>query len=203
MWSDENPIRDILDTPDNLDIEGAEEVRLTDASEFINTLPKDADGPSPEVYEYRVTKLPKHEILPMSMVKDVVISLFQDVDVCKTDPLRQNMGLDEFRAWLMENNPMYKELFRKMPRLFRRIVRADVPVTDKQHIMKLIEMRRVQEATDMPLRDRQVQSGTYLRENFSRPARPGEEEEAVRSGKGYSGTPMTREQVKADLKKGK
>jgi hypothetical protein len=197
--SDENPVRDILETPDNLDIEGAEEVKLTDASEFMNSLRHKPDEPRAEVYEYRITKLPAHEVLPMKMVKDVVISLMQDVDACKTNPQTQHMKLDEFRAWLMEENAMYKELFKKMPRLFRKIVSARITPEDKTHIMKMIEMRRVQEASAMSKRDREVQVGAYFREHFSRVALPGEEEEAVRNGTGYSGTPMTRDQVHADL----
>jgi hypothetical protein len=57
----------------------------------------------------------------------------------------------------------------------------------------------VQEASAMSKRDREVQVGAYFREHFSRVALPGEEEEAVRNGTGYSGTPMTRDQVHADL----
>ena len=37
-----------------------------------------------------------------------------NVDACKTNPETQHMKLDEFRAWLMEGNEMYKELFKKM-----------------------------------------------------------------------------------------
>lgn len=195
-----NPIREILETPDNLDIEGAEEVKLSDASEFINALPKDPDVPHPEVYEYRVTKLPAHEILPMSQVKDLVVSLCQDMNAAKELDEVKTMSLDEFRAWLMEQNPRYKEFFKKLPRLFRMIVSNKQTPHNMAHIMRLIEMRRQHEKSGATLETNQAQVGAYFRENFSRPARPGEEEAAVKAGTGFSGTPMTRDQVKDDIK---
>lgn len=196
--SERNPVKEILETPDNLDIEGAQEVKLTDASEFINALPQ-TDGPKPEVYEYRITKLPEHEILPMSKVKDLVISLCQDMEACKHDPEVQQMKLDDFRLWLMEKNPMYKEFFKKLPRLFRMIVSSKNTPNNLGHIMDLIEMRRHQEGSGQTKKEKEAQVGAYFRSNFSREAKPGEEEEAIRNGSGYAGTPMTRDQVKADL----
>ena len=198
-------IRDILTIPDNLDVEGAEEVKLTDASEFMKSLPANPEGPAPEVYEYRVTKLPAHEILSMSVVRDLVVSLIQDVEACRTDPRCAHFANDdEFRVWLMDETPVYQEFFKKHPHLFRRIAcKAPLPPREKKFIMEMIAMKQKHLENNVPLEQCRMESGKYMRDNFSRPARPGEEEEAVRNGTGYSGTPMTAEQVKADLKKGK
>lgn len=202
MNFERNPIREILDTPDNLDIEGAREVKLTDASEFINALRPNPDEPNPEVYEYRTTILPAHEILPMTEVKDIVVSLYQDVESCKTLPEVATLTLDDFRAWLIEKNPKYKEFFKKFPRLFRTIVGPKSQASRKD-VFRLIEMRRVQEKTGMSKEAREAQVGAYFREHFSRPAREGEEAAAVAAGTGYSGTAMTREEVRRDLLKQK
>jgi hypothetical protein len=53
----------------------------------------------------------------------------------------------------------------------------------------------------MTKKAREVQVGAYFRENFSRAAKPGEEEAAVKAGTGYSGTAMTRDEVRQDLKR--
>ena len=200
MKFERNAVREILETPDNLDVEGAREIKLTDASEFMQSLRADSDAPQPEVYEYRTTMLPDHEILPMSAVKDIVVSLYQDFEDCKTSPEVATMNLDEFRLWLMEKNPKYKEFFKKFPRLFRNIVGPESS-RSRAHVFKLIELRRVQESADMTKKAREVQVGAYFRENFSRAAKPGEEEAAVKAGTGYSGTAMTRDEVRQDLKR--
>jgi hypothetical protein len=198
MNFERNPVREILETPDNLDVEGAREIKLTDASEFIQSLRTEPGEPRPEVYEYRTTVLPAHEILPMSQVKDVVVSLYQDVEDCRQLPEVATLSLDDFRAWLMEKNPKYKEFFKKLPRLFRKIVGPNSK-QDRKHVFRLIEMRRVQERLAMSKQQREAQVGAYFRENFSRAAKPGEEEAAVAAGTGYSGTAMTRDQVRHEL----
>ena len=202
MNFERNAIREILETPDNLDVEGAREIKLTDASEFIESLATEPDKPKPEVYEYRTTMLPAHEILPMSEVRDVVVSLYQDFESCKTLPEVQTLTLDEFRAWLMERNPKYEAFFKKFPRLFRNIIGPDSQKS-RPRVFELIEMRRAQEQAGMSKKAREAQVGSYFRSHFSRPAKPGEEEAAVRAGTGYSGTAMTREDVKQELMKKK
>lgn len=196
-FGDANPIREILETPDNLDIVGAKEIKLTDASEFMTTLK--TDGPQPEVYEYRTTILPDHEILPMSRVKDLVVSLCQDMEAAKELPEVKTMKLDEFRAWLIKGNRSYEEFFKKLPHLFRMIVSSKKTPTNLGHILKLIELRRSQENSTHPLETKQAQVSAYFREHFARQAKPGEEEQAVKDGTGVSGTPMTRDEVKKDL----
>lgn len=197
-----NPLADILTTPNCLDIEGAEEIQLTDSTGFREALASaqtDPNTPTPEVYEWRTTRLPAHEILPMSVVKDLVISLHQDVEASRHVTQTSTMTLDEFRAWLINGNPRYAEFFRKMPRLFRVIVSARNTPINLAHIMRLIEMRRHQETSNQTLDQKQAQVGAYFRANFSRPAKPGEEKEAVRTGRGFRGTPLTRDQVAAEL----
>jgi hypothetical protein len=194
-----NPVHDILTTPDCLDIEGAREVQLTDSSGFREALASNPDAPRAEVYEWRTTKLPAHEVLPMTLVKDLVVSLSQDVEASKNVEETQKMSLDEFRAWLIEGNPRYGEFFQKMPRLFRMIVSARNTPVNIGHIMKLIEMRRHQETSGQTLEQKQTQVSQYFQRHFARAARPGEEEEAVRTGRGFRGTPVTRDQVREEL----
>ena len=192
-----NPIADILTTPDCLHIDGAREIQLTDSSGFRESM----SNSTAEVYEWRTTQLPDHEILPMHVVKDLVVSLLQDVEFAKDAPETANMTLDEFRAWLINSNPRYPEFFTKLPRLFRFIVSARNTPVNIAHVMRLIEMRRHQEASNQTLKEKQTQVGAYFQANFARPARPGEEEEAVRTGRGFRGTPLTRDQVREELKK--
>jgi len=64
-------------------------------------------------------------------------------------------------------------------------------------------MRRHQENSTQTMEQKQAQVSTYFRSNFSRPAKDGEEEEAVRTGKGFRGKPMTREQVVREVTRGK
>ena len=139
----------------------------------------------------------------MSVVKDLVVSLLQDVEASRNVPETQEMGLDEFRAWLMEQNPRYQEFFQKLPRLFRMCVSARNTPVNVAHIMKLIEMRRHQESSGQTLDQKQAQVSRYFQANFSREAKPGEEKEALRTGRGFRGTPMTRDQVKNELAGGK
>ena len=202
-----NQIEEILTTPDALDVEGAQEIQLTDSSGFVSALrSRNTDEPMPEVYEWKTTKLPQHEIMPMSSVKDIVTSLLQRVNADKVkfanpsadEPL---VTLDDYRAQLIEENPRYKELFRKAPRLFRMIVSGKCTPQNVNHIMKLIELRAHQETAGQTLEEKQAQVSAYFREHFMRKAKEGEEEEAVRTGKGFRGTPMTREQVLEDITK--
>ena len=135
----------------------------------------------------------------MTAVKDLVVSLHQDVEASKSVEATKEMSLDAFRAWLIEGNPRYTEFFQKMPRLFRMIVSARATPINMAHVMRLIEMRRHQETSGQSLKQKQAQVGTYFQSNFARPARPGEEAEAVRTGRGYSGTAVTRDQVREEL----
>lgn len=190
-----NPIADILTTPDCLHIDGAREIQLTDSSGFREAM----NSSSAEVYEWRTTQLPEHEILSMNVVKDLVVSLLQDVEFSKGVPDTADMTLDEFRAWIINSNPRYPEFFTKLPHLFRLIVSSRNTPVNIGHVMHLIEMRRHQETSNQSLKEKQAQVGAYFRANFARPARPGEEEEAVRSGRGIRGTPLTRDQVRQEL----
>ena len=213
-----NPIQDILHTPDCLDIPGASEVQLTDSSALRATLrgaaasaavvahDDDGDGggatpPSvtPEVYEWRTTRLPSHEILPMKFVKPTLEALVRDVEAAKSNPVTQTMTLDEFRVWLMDGDARYKQLFQKLPRLFRMVVSSKNTPENMQHIMRLIEMRRVHEASSQTVEEKTHQVSSYFRSNFSRPAAPGEEARAVANGTGYRGTPLTRDDIARDF----
>jgi len=194
-----NAVQDILNTPDCLDIEGAREVQLTDSSGFRQALASNPDAPRAEVYEWRTTKLPDHEVLPMTLVKDLVVSLSQDVEASKHVKETQTMSLDEFRAWLIDSNPRYSEFFRKMPHLFRTIVSSRNTPVNIGHIMNLVEMRRYQETAGQTLKEKQAQVSQYFQGHFARAARPGEEEESVRTGRGFTGTPLTRDQVREEL----
>lgn len=192
-----NPISDILTTPTCLHIPGAREIQLTDSTAFRESL-RTNDGRA-EVYEWRTTQLPEHEILPMVVVKDLVLSLIQDVEAARNITSTATMSLDEFRAWLIEGNPRYREFFTKLPRLFRMIVSSRNTPVNIAHVMRLIELRRHQESSTQSLTEKQTQVGAYFRANFSRPARPGEEEAAVRTGRGFRGTPLTADQVREEL----
>ncbi len=135
----------------------------------------------------------------MTEVKDCVVSLLQDVEASRSVEETQHLSLDEFRAWLMDKNPKYVEFFQKLPRLFRMVVSSRNTPVNVAHIMKLIEMRRHQETSGQTMQQKQAQVSQYFQSNFARPAKEGEEERAVRSGKGFRGTPMTREQVRNQL----
>lgn len=194
-----NPVQDILSTPDCLDIEGAREIQLTDSSGLCKALASNPNAPRAEVYEWRTTQLPEHEVLPMTTVRDLVVSLNQDVEASKSVEETKEMTLDEFRVWLIAGNPRYQEFFQKLPRLFRMIVSARNTPINMGHIMHLISMRGHQETSGQTLKQKQAQVGAYFQSNFARPVRPGEEEEAVRTGRGVRGTPLTRDQVREEL----
>ena len=211
-----NQIQDILHTPDCLDIPGASEVQLTDSSALRATLRgaaassagvvahDDGDGGTPpdvtpEVYEWRTTRLPLHEILPMKFVKPTLEALVRDVEAAKSNPATHTMSLDEFRVWLMDGDPRYKQLFQKLPRLFRMVVSSKNTPENMAHIMRLIEMRRVQEASSQTVEEKTHQVSSYFRSNFARPAAPGEEARAVANGTGYRGTPLTRDDIARDF----
>jgi len=205
-----NQLEEILSTPDALDVDGAKEIKLTDSTGFVDALraSTNTDEPMPEVYEWRTTKLPEREIMPMSSVKDVATSLIQRVNTDKAlfeagvseNDIQEIMTLDDYRAKLIEGNSRYKELFRKAPRLFRMIVSGKCTPQNVSHIMDLIQLRAHQESAGQTQKEKEQQVSAYFRANFMRKAREGEEEEAVRTGKGFRGTPMTAEQVKEDLR---
>jgi len=196
---DSNPIQEILSTPDCLNVPGAREIQLTDSSGFREALRSNQNAPAAEVYEWRTTQLPDAEVLPMTVVKDLVVSLMQDVEASKSVDETLEMSLDEFRVWLMRQSPRYEEFFQKLPRLFRLVVSSRNTPMNIGHVMKLIELRRHQEGKTQTLEEKQAQVSHYFRANFAREARPGEEEEAVRTGKGFRGTAVTRDQVRQDL----
>ena len=135
----------------------------------------------------------------MAVVKDLAVSLIQDVEASKDVAATRTMSLDEFRAWLIDGNARYAEFFQKLPRLFRMLVSSRSTPVNIAHIMKLIELARHQENSDKSLTEKQAEAGHYLRGNFMREARPGEADEAVRNGTGVRGTPVTRDQVRDEL----
>lgn len=199
-----NAIDEILSTPDCLDIAGCEKIKLTESSGFQAALQgsKDAKNKRAEVYEWHSTKLPDHEILSMDRVKDLTTSLLQDVRENTDNPEVSKMTLDEFRAWLIDNNSAYEEFFKKCPRLFRMIVSARNTPANIKRIMEMIEIRRVHQDKSRTLKENTSQISDYFRNSgMVRKALPGEEEEAVRTGKGFRGEAMTPNQVIEDLAK--
>lgn len=200
-----NLIEEILSTPDALGVEGAKEIKLTDSTGFIDALRggSNADEPLPEVYEWRTTKLPDHEIMPMSTTKDVVACLRQRVeaDSAKLGSADEPSftDLDDYRAHLIAGNEQYAELFQKAPHLFRMIVSGKCTPRTMERIMELIALRSHQETAGQTLDEKQQQVSAHFRRHFMRKAREGEEEAAVRAGTGFSGTAMTAEQVRAEL----
>jgi hypothetical protein len=202
MSSERNAIKEILETPDNLDVEGAREVKLTDASEFIRALPHDPNVPHPEVYEYRTTILPENERIPMHRVMDLAISLYDDFDATSAIEETRSKDLDGIRLWLMEKNPHYKEFFKKCPKLFRSIVSGNSEKFRK-HIMLMISEKWTHMEMNLPRKESDARIAPYMRQHFMRRALPGEEEAAVAAGTGFSGTPMTRDEVRQEIIKNK
>jgi len=200
-FEEPNAISEILTVPDSSSVPGAESVKLTDSSGFRAALAASGKAKNAEVYEWHTTKLPEHEVLSAARVKTLAVSLLGDVELYKHDARVANMTLDEFRAFLIETTPEYKEFFQKLPRMFRMIVSARNTAVNVDHIMALIQLRASQEGSSMSMAEKQLQVSRYFRSNFSREARPGEEAAAVAAGTGFRGTPMTAEQVRADLAK--
>jgi len=199
-----NAVDEILSIPDCLDIAGAEKIKLTESSGFQAAL-QGSNNPKKkqaEVYEWHSTKLPESEILSMDRVKDLTTSLLQDVRENMDNPAVSKMSLDEFRAWLIESNKAYEEFFKKCPRMFRMIVSSRNTPSNMKRIMELIEIRRVhQDNKSRSLKDNTAQISDYFRNSgLMRKALPGEEEEAVRTGKGFRGEAVTRDEVEKDLK---
>lgn len=200
-FEEPNAISEILTVPDSSAVPGAESIKLTDSSGFRAALAASGKAKNAEVYEWHTTKLPEHEILSAARVKTLAVSLLADVELYKNDARTAEMTLDEFRAFLIETIPAYQEFFQKLPRMFRMIVSARNTAVNVEHIMALIQMRAAQESRSMSAAEKQLQVSRYFRSNFSREARPGEEEAAVADGTGFRGTPMTAAQVRDDLSK--
>ena len=199
-----NAVDEILSTPDCLDIAGTRKIKLTESSGFQAALQESSDPSQKraEVYEWHSTKLAEREILPMDRVKDLTTSLLQDVRDNMDNPLVSTLSLDGFRAWLIEGNPAYAEFYQKCPRLFRMVVSSRNTPANIKRIMELIEIRRVhQDNKSRSLKENTSQISDYFRNSgLVRRALPGEEAEAVRTGKGFRGEAMTREDVSRELK---
>ena len=192
----ENAIQDILDTPDCLDIPGARSVQLSDSASLQHAM---AHKPEVAVMDWNTTLLPTEEILPAARVKDLVLSLVEDVELFSENQETKNLSLDEFRAWIMEREDAYKELFKKLPRLFRLVVNGEKSGTKLMKVMELIEIRRHQESQNMTTEEKRAQVSDFFRTTFVRPAEPGEEEAAVREGRGFRGTMVSSSEIKQDL----
>jgi hypothetical protein len=67
-----------------------------------------------------------------------------------------------------------------------------------QHLLELMELRERHERGTKTLDEQKQEVSAYFMSNFVRPALPGEEEEAVASGRGLRGTMVTRDDIERE-----
>ena len=194
---DDQAVRDILTTPSCADIEGATPLSLTDSSALRASLGANPAGV--EVYEWQTTRLPAHEIMTPAYVASVLDSLLAEVEGARNRPELEGVPLDEFRAYILSCNSKYPAFFQKAPRLFRMVVSPDFTPDKRRTLMEMVGMSKLHADYNIPLEKRQQHVSMYFREKFMRPARVGEEEEAVAAGTGLRATRITPDHLASDF----
>lgn len=168
-------------------------VALTDSSELQTALKRDQrDGDMQQsVYEWHVSKLPETQIVPATTVRQVATAFFMDIVTSRQRKERQGWTDAQHRDAVLRDNNRYEQMAYTHPRTLLMLSGSDVTEKKLQNLMDLIELRERQEQSSMSLEQKQAQVSRYFMSNFVRPARPGEEEEAVRNGTGLRGELVT------------
>lgn len=164
-------------------------VPLTSSEEFrehIANCPQD-EGLTQSVYEWHVNKLPDDQIVPAARVREVCTSFFMDIVKSRAMPSRGGWTDQQHRDAVITSQQVYEDLARTHPRLILMLAGSDVSERKLQHLLDLIELRERHEHSNLSMEQKQAQVSRYFMSNFVRPARPGEEDEAVRNGTGVRG----------------
>ncbi len=165
-------------------VEGSTQHRLTEGSALRQELDRRGES-NAEVYEWHVTKLPEDEVLPMSRVRDIVVSLYSDIQESYALEERNVWSIDDHRRELVKENPVYDKFTQTHPRLFLALTEPNVSAEKRAHIMNLIGLKAEHKASNKPLLRQQQEVSSYFKHNFTRAANPGEAEEAEARGTGY------------------
>lgn len=174
--------------------EGAEEIALTDAAPLVEHL-RQQGATNTQAYEWHATKLPADQIVPAATVREVSMALFLDAQRSRADPARAAWTDAQHRDAVVEANSAYQKLSRTHPRLVLLVTGSEITPRKLQHLLELIELRERHERGALTLDQQKAQISQYFMSNFVRPARPGEEEEAVRTGRGLRGTIVSKDQI--------
>jgi hypothetical protein len=164
-------------------------VPLTSGAEFAEKVKGDArdEGLRQTVYEWHVNKLPEDQIVPASRVRQVATSFFLDIMQSRGKPERREWSDTQHRDAVLLSQDAYVDMARTHPRTMLMLASSDVTERKLKHLLDLIELRERQEHSSMSVEKKQEQVSRYFMSNFVRAALPGEEEEAVRTGRGVRG----------------
>lgn len=164
-------------------------VALTNGAELQAALARDQpDGDLQQsVYEWHVNKLPANQIVPASTVRDVATAFFMDIVRSRQMEQRRGWTDAQHRDAVLVSQARYEQMAHTHPRLLLMLSGSDVTEKKLQHLLDLIELRERHEHSTMTLEQKQAQVSRYFMSSFVRPARPGEEEEAIRNGTGLRG----------------
>jgi hypothetical protein len=177
--------------------EGAEEVALTDAAPLVNHL-RQTGQRDVEAYEWHVTKLPEDQIVPAARVREVAMALFLDSLRSRQREDRKAWTDGQHREAVVTGNAAYEKLSQTHPRLVILLTGSEVTPKKLQHLLELMELRERHERGTKTLDEQKQEVSAYFMSNFVRPALPGEEEEAVASGRGLRGTMVTRDDIERE-----
>lgn len=177
--------------------EGGCTVALTDSTALRQELAR-TGATNAEAYEWHVTKLPEEQIVPARRVRDVSMALFLEAQESRANPARSTWPDAQHRDFLVERSEEYKKLSQTHPRLVLLVTGSEMTPRKLQHLLELIELRERHERGTLTLEQQQAQVSQYFMSNFVRPAQPGEEEEAVRTGKGLRGTVVSKEDMERE-----
>jgi hypothetical protein len=177
--------------------DGAQEVALTDAAPLVSHLRRTGQQQA-EAFEWRVTKLPEDQIVPARRVREVAMALFMDSLRSRQREERQGWTDGQHREAVVTGNEAYEKLSQTHPRLVILVTGSEITPKKLQHLLELIELRERHEQGAKSLDEQKQEVSAYFMSNFVRPALPGEEEEAVATGRGLRGTMVTREDIQRE-----
>jgi hypothetical protein len=177
--------------------QGGETVALTDSAPLREQLAR-TGATNAEAYEWHVTKLPADQVVPAKRVRDVSMALFLEAQESRANPARAGWTDAQHRDSIVERSEEYKKLSQTHPRLVLLVTGSEVTPRKLQHLLELLELRERHEKGTLSTDQQKAQVSQYFMSNFVRPALPGEEEEAVRTGKGLRGTVVTKEEMERE-----
>ena len=173
---------------------GAERIALTDSVPLRQMIERTGQT-NASAYEWHITKLPEDQILPAYTVRERALALFQEVCVSRAHADRRDWSDARHREAVLRGNPIYEQLAKTHPRMVLMLTSQSCDLRKLQHLLELIEMRAKQERDGKSTERHQQEVSQYFRHHFVREAKPGEEEEAVRTGTGVRGTMVTRDEM--------
>lgn len=164
--------------------DGAEELAMTSSTHLRRELEKKGDTHA-EVYDWRITKLPKSNVLPMSEVRNILLSLYSDARDSYATEGRERWEEDDHRRLLVEENGVYDAFTKTHPRLFLMMTAREVPASSRQHVLNMVSLKQQHLDSGMPMEAQQKEISTYFQQSFTHKTVPGEREDAIDGGYGY------------------